>query len=465
MFEQLRELRDKHGFDVAAVISGDRGPLVDKLRSAGIPFYVADFDAANTASPDAIVKLPLGILRLARLLRRERFDVVQTHVFKSMVMGRPAAWIADAPIRLAMIAGPFHLEAPSSRWIERVTHWMDTQNIPACQRSRELLLEMGVSEKRIAPIIYYGADPTKFDVNQIAPAKIREEYGWPEGTPLICHVAYFYPRMPSVKWIPESVYGRGIKGHGDLVRAAAIVVREFPDAKFLLVGRGFGARGDLYFAEIKELVRELKLESTVIFTGFRNDPNQILRAADVSVQPSLNENCGGTFEALLMESPVVATRVGGLVDTVRDNETGILVRPSDPEDLARGIVELLRDPDKGQALARAGRKLMLEKFTLTKTANDLAALYHDLSEKLGLRRRRYNPLVSVFRMLVGAPVFLYLALRVIILDIYLPIYFRIFVAHLKALPIRAYSIAARLYSFSMRAALAIRNEAKARRRT
>src|SRR5437588_5880598 len=117
MYEQLRELRDKHGFEVAAVISGDQGPLVDKLRAADIPFYVANFDAANTASPDAIVKLPLGILRLARLLRRERFDVVQTHVFKSMVLGRPAAWIADAPIRLAMIAGPFHLEAPSSRWI------------------------------------------------------------------------------------------------------------------------------------------------------------------------------------------------------------------------------------------------------------------------------------------------------------------------------------------------------------
>jgi len=454
MYEQLRELRDKHGFEVAAVISGDKGPLVDKLRSADIPFYVGNFEA-NAASPDAIIKLPLGILRLARLLRRERFDVVQTHVFKSMVLGRPAAWIADVPVRLAMIAGPFHLEATSSRSIERMTHWMDTQNIPACESSGRLLREMGVAEKRIAPIIYYGPDSEKFDPDQIAPANIRQEYGWPEGTPVICHVAYFYPRMPNGKWIPISVHGRGIKGHEELIRAAAIVVKEFPDAKFLLVGRPFGTRGEVYLDEIKELVRELQLESTVIFTGFRSDPNQVLRAADVSVQPSLNECCGGSIEALLIESPLVASRIGGLVDTVRDNETGTLVRPSDPEDLARGILELLRQPDRARTMAQAGRKLMLERFTLNHTVNDLAALYRRLSHQRQFQRRGYNRLFSVLRMVGGAPVFAWLAFRVIILDIYLPIYFRIFVAHLRALPMRAYCLAARLYYFSLRCAYTV----------
>lgn len=436
MYEQLRELRDKHGFEVAAVISGNQGPLVDKLRSADIPFHVADFEG-DPAAPAGIFKLPLGVLRLAQLLRRERFDVVQTHVFKSMILGRPAAWIADAPVRLAMIAGPFHLEAESSAWIERVTHWMDTQNIPTCQKSRELLLKIGIAEKRIAPVIYYGPDPGNFNVDQIPPARIREEYDWPETTAVICHIAYFYPRMVGGRWTPESVHGRGIKGHEELVRAAAIVVREFPDVKFLLVGRAFGDRGEVYLAEIKELVKELKLESTVIFTGFRNDPNQLLRAADISVQPSLNENCGGTVEALLMESPTVATRVGGLIDTVRDNETGILVEPGDPEDLARGILELLRDPGRGKALAQAGRQLMLEKFTLAHTANDLATLYNSLSERVGPRRRGYNPLVSLVRTAVGGPIFLWLSFRVIVLDLYFPIYWRVLVNKLKAFPFRA----------------------------
>src|SRR5260370_31639210 len=109
MFKQLRDLRDKHSFDVAAVVSGRQGPLIDKLVSENIPFHVANF-AAGSGSPRAILRMPLAILQLARTLRRERYDVVQTHIFTSIVIGRPAAWLADVPVRMAMIAGPYHLQ-------------------------------------------------------------------------------------------------------------------------------------------------------------------------------------------------------------------------------------------------------------------------------------------------------------------------------------------------------------------
>src|SRR5438876_609699 len=120
MFEQLRELRDAYGCDVAAVVSGEHGKLVDKLRSENIPYHVANF-APGTGAPREILRMPLSILQLARMFQRERFDVVQTHVFASMLIGRPAAWLADVPVRLAMIAGPYHLEAHTSRWIDRDT--------------------------------------------------------------------------------------------------------------------------------------------------------------------------------------------------------------------------------------------------------------------------------------------------------------------------------------------------------
>lgn len=449
LVQQLRGLRDVHGFEVAAVISGDQGSLPDALRAANIPFHVGNFNA-RAGAPGSILTMPLAILRLARILRRERFDVVQTHVFKSMVVGRPAAWLADVPVRIAMVAGPFHLEASSSRLIERLTYWMDTQIIPACEYSRDLLRGLGISERRVAPAIYYGPDEKVFDVNRVPPANLREEFGWSAQTPVICHVAYFYPRMPQGKWIPKNVQGRGIKGHEEFVRAAAIVIREFPDAKFVLVGRAFAAGGDSYLAEIKALVRELNLESTVIFAGFRNDPNQILRAADISVQPSLNENCGGAFEALLMESPLVATRVGGLVDPIKDNETGILVRPADPEDLARGILEMLRDPARAKAMGRAGRQLMLQRFTLSHTINDLAELYERLSNE-AQSRRHYNPLTSVLRMVISAPVFALLAFRIIVLDIYLPYYFR---ANVTSLPGRAYKLCKQFFRRFSRTTLA-----------
>ena len=74
------------------------------------------------------------------------------------------------------------------------------------------------------------------------------------------------------------------------------------------------------------------------------------------------------MESLLMARPTVATRVGGLPDLVIDGQTGVLVNPSDPEDLARGICTLLRDPARGRALGLAGRALALRTITLKKTS-------------------------------------------------------------------------------------------------
>jgi glycosyltransferase involved in cell wall biosynthesis len=437
MFEQLRDLRDQHGFEVAAVVSGDRGPLIDKLRSENIPFHVANFDAGS-GSARAILKMPFAILELARILRRERYDVVQTHIFVSMVIGRPAAWLADVPVRTAMIAGPFHLQAYTSRWMERLTCWMETKIIPACEKSLQLLREMNIREKYLGPTIYYAPDERDFDPREIKAANIRAEFGWPRDTPLIGHVAYFYPRLSGGRWVPPEVQGRGIKGHEDLVLAAPAVLREFPNARFLLVGNGWGKAGEQYLEEVKDLVRTMDLQSNVFFLGFRANPNQILREVDVAMQPSLNECCGGSIEALLMECPMVATRVGGLVDTVRDRETGILVRPSDPDDLARGILELLRDPERARTLGRAGRQLMLKRFTLNITVKDLAELYHGLICKAERKRAFHNPFISALRLLAGVPVFAIVVFRLLFMDMLLSIYLPIYLARIRAIRSRVF---------------------------
>jgi len=183
---------------------------------------------------------PLAVFRLARFFRRERFDVVQHHIFISMRIARPAAWLADVPIRLSMIAGPFHLQAVTSRWIEKLTYWMDTKLIPSCQATLELCRGLGISERYLAPVVYYSPDERNFDPAKILPADIRGEFGWPADTPLVCMVAFFYQRLSTGPWVPDEVKGRGIKGHGDLVKAASIILQEFPKTKFLLVGSGWG---------------------------------------------------------------------------------------------------------------------------------------------------------------------------------------------------------------------------------
>jgi len=434
MVEQLRELRDRHHCEVMAVVSGESGGLIDLLRAENIPYHVESF---RFASIRGILGMPLTVSRLVRFLRRERFDVVQTHLFFSMVMGRISAWLADVPVRLAMLTGPYQLQAPISCWIDRDTSWMDTGLIPSCECSSQLYQSMGISKERLT-LVYYAPDESKFCAEQVQPVNLRDEYGWPPETPLIGKIAYFYPPMIGNGWVPKSLEGRGVKGHEDLVAAVPHVLSEFPDAKLLLVGSGWGEAGQKYMEEIKKMVLQMGLQRSVIFTGYRKESNQILRSVDVAVQASLNENLGGTMEALLMESPLVVTRVGGMVDAVRDGETGVVVEPSNPADLARGIIQLLRDPEKARALGRAGRKLMLERFTLGRAASDLNELYRSQLYRAEKRRTFYNPLVSLLRLLAFIPVLTYLTFRLYFVDIYLRIYLPIHIARLRLVPVRVY---------------------------
>ena len=404
---QLTRLRDQYGYEVAAILSGKDGPLVDQLRDAGIPCHHVDL--TFSALP-GFADLILRTVRLVRLLRRERFDIVQTTLWQAMVLGRFAGWLADVPVRVSMVAGPFHLEAPISRWIDGDTAWMETMLVGCCRWIVQTYRALGVKDDRLA-LVYYGPDERRFDPATTVPSTIRQEYGWSEDTPLVVHVAWFYHRVQDNRWSPPLARGTGFKGHEELIRSAPSILREFPDAKILLVGEGWRETGRAFRDELKALVRQLGLDASVIFTGYRPTVHDVLLAADVAVQPSLTEGCGGTFEALLMERPTVGTRVGGIPDMVIDGKTGVLVAPADPQDLARGICELLRDPVRARALGKAGRQHVLQTATLSKTVADLDALYRRVLAVSG-RRASYRLWMSVLRFpgLVGVAALLNLRL-------------------------------------------------------
>lgn len=411
-FEQLRDLRTHYGYDVSVVLSGDSGTLVNKFKAESIPVYTADFDFMR---PSDLFRLPIKILKLIKFLRQKQFDVIQTHLFPSMVIGRIASWVADVPIRLSMIAGPFHLEAETPQWVDKATVWMDTLTLPSCEYSRQLYLKMGVSAQRLA-VVYYGPDEHFFNSEKTTAAGLRQEFGWPENTPLIGMIAYFYPKLGVNRWTPASLHGKAIKGHEDLIRAAPIVLQEFPNAKFLLVGSGWGEQGEELMQSMKSLVSELGLQEHVLFTGHRTDVPKIYKDLDVSVQASLNENLGGSIEALLMECPTVVTRVGGLVDTVLDGQTGIQVNPADPTDLAQGILRLLRAPDNARSLGKAGRQRMLDYFTLKTTVKELDKLY---KEQYASHGEGYKIYISLIRLLLGGLFGSFIALRFFLFDMFL----------------------------------------------
>lgn len=369
-----RDLTER-GYDVIAVIDEQRGDLGARLETAGIGFYRVALTFATTLDrarlPVYATKMPLAALRLARILHSERIDIVHSHVFASVVVARIAAKLARVR-HVAGVPGPRHLEAPLTRVIDRRTWWMDDVTIAGCRYTRELYEALGAHDDRLA-CIYYGADAEQFDPARVDASKARRELGIANDAPLIVLVAHFYPPTRGAQTPPHTI-GRGPKGQDDFLAAARIVARRFPNARFVLAGKGVVEAGETYR---RQLIATYASEQ-ILFAGQVDDIPSLLAAADVAVQCSLTENLGGTIEALLMERPVVATRVGGMPESVRDGETGLLVPPADPEALAKAIEWMLEHRDEAAAFGRAGRRLMLERFTSARTADDVANVYRRL---------------------------------------------------------------------------------------
>ncbi len=148
-------------------------------------------------------------------------------------------------------------------------------------------------------------------------------------------------------------------GIGDLVEAMAFVVSEIPDAKLVVIGNGPLEK------KLKLKAKSLNLENNIEFLGEISNEllPEYLSRADVFVRPSLSEGLGTSFlEAMAAGLPVIGTAVGGIPDFLKDGQTGLFCKVSNPRDLAEKIKTLLTDRELRTKLINNGRKLVTEKY-------------------------------------------------------------------------------------------------------
>lgn len=169
------------------------------------------------------------------------------------------------------------------------------------------------------------------------------------------------------------------KGIHILVESATKVVKEIPDAQFLLIGNG--SHYD-YINKIKNLIGEKNLENNVRFLGPipNNQLNQHYSRASVYAYPTLGQEgvTRSILEAMLFSLPVVATPDAGIPDIVIPNKTGLLVPKNNAEALAFAILKLLKEPLEARRMGENGRKLVLAKHTLEKTTPQLVSIFQEV---------------------------------------------------------------------------------------
>ncbi len=307
-----------------------------------------------------------------KLVRREnrRFDILVSHDWLAVLGGI----ISKRNLNLPLV---FHFHSteqgrmkdgsPTVKEIERLASKHADILITVSYAMRDELISIGYPEKKIR-VVYNGVDPEKYDPKRFSKEEIldfRRKLGIEENELLI----FFIGRLT---WV---------KGADTLIRAMPLILKEIPNAKLLILGKGDQE------ALIKQMVISLGLEKNVIL-HFKYVPEKerilYYSACDIAVFPSKYEPFGIVCtEAMSMAKPVVVGAIGTSgfreqVIPVGENACGFHVNPYDPTDIAKFVVKLLKDEDLRKKMGENARRRVIKKFTWERSAKETLNIYNEL---------------------------------------------------------------------------------------
>jgi L-malate glycosyltransferase len=321
------------------------GPLLERARAAGF---------------DTQAWRPRGDLDVGAALSAVRAlagaDVAHAHSARAHAVGVPAARMAGVPVVVVSrrvdfgvaegVMSRIKYRLPVDRFLcisRGVMNVMERGGVP---RRRLLLVPSGVAFREIAP----------------SAVDLRALIGAAPGAPLIGTVAALAPH----------------KNHADLMRAAAIVTKQVPDARFVWLGEG----------ECREALesqrRELGLERVVHLLGFREDALVLMRQFTLFALSSYLEGlCTSLLDAQWLGVPIVATRVGGIPDVVDDGVSGRLVAARDPNAFAAALIDALAHPEARAGWVRAA-KSSVENFSVEHMVDRTLEAYRAVRTEKGI---------------------------------------------------------------------------------
>jgi glycosyltransferase involved in cell wall biosynthesis len=328
------------------------------LRALGVPVVELNQRAAYD--------LP-ALLALVRYIRRQRIDLIHTHLQGADIMGRMAGFLTRTPVVSTIHNGLVDLneEPPRRQRLERWTARLWCRRLVVVS---ELLREevtgwFGLPPDRVITIAN-GVDTARFQRGpEFDRAAVKRALVGSDG-PLISNVARLVPQ----------------KAQQYLIAATQIVAATRPDVRVALVGEGDQR------AALEAQARTAGVTEQIIFAGFRANVADILAASEVFVLSSLWEGMPvALLEAMAAGCTAVVTDVGGVGQVVRHGETGFLVPPGDAAALAAALLDCVNDPERARRIGAAGQAWVEQEYGMRAWVGKLENLY---LRELGIARPR-----------------------------------------------------------------------------
>jgi glycosyltransferase involved in cell wall biosynthesis len=264
---------------------------------------------------------PIASLRIWLFCRRHRIDLIKTYSSKDHWLCLPLFLCGWPVTRARCITDP--LGNKSRAFIYK--HGCAKIVADAQVIKKQLVEQNGITPEKI-DVIGSGVDLSKFKPG-LDGMKFRQEMGFSAETPVIANIGMI----------------RSDKGQMKLMKAALVVLKQRPDARFIFVGQGTGDR--LRETRLRQAIYDSGLENKIIMLGYRWDTPDILAAANMVVIASLCTEASPIVlrEAFASGRPVVATKIGDVPEIIRDGENGLMVEPNDSNALATSILQFLSD--------------------------------------------------------------------------------------------------------------------------
>ncbi len=291
-----------------------------------------------------ILNLPIILIKLFLLLRRNKYQIINTHLFQSSVIGTFIGKLVGVPV----IIETRHYTDYMYKYGNKIEQWLDkttANNISCVIAVAKTIQDVLCTVERIpmnrTEVIYNGINLNKLSVNKNKKENTIKNMNLQDKI-VLSYVANFHIR----------------KGHKYLIEAILNLKRLYSNIYLMIIGDGKIRN------ELEKLTKQLDIGNNVIFLGYRSDIPELLSVSDIYVHPSLEEGFPLTIiEAMAAGLPVIATTVGGISELIIDGDNGILIPPGNTQALVDAISDLIEHQEKRSALAETGKQYVESNLT------------------------------------------------------------------------------------------------------